>query len=365
MADSEQLSVLNRGVTAWNMYRKLNPEVEPDLRWAALSLANLRGADLSRTRLDRANLSGAMLSQANLHGASLREASLGEANLSSAHLDEANLQRADLSRANLSRASLKSATLSGANLSRTDFFEADLSRAAFTEAFLCQTSFAGTRLAGASGLETCRHLGPSIIEHRTLAHHPHLPAAFLQGCGLQAWEIEAARLHDPALTPAQINDTTEQVRQARTQHRLQIHNLFLSYSHADASFIEHLETHLNARHIRYWRDEHDAPKGRLHNIVTRAMRPNPTVLLVLSKHSVERNWVEYEIDQARKLEQALQRNVLCLINLDDSWTTCDWPEELTDQVVQYPMLDFSTWQEAPVLEETVSRLIAHLGLFGS
>ena len=365
MADSEQLSVLNRGVTAWNMYRKLNPEVQPDLRWVNLSLANLRGADLSQTRLDRANLSGAMLSQSTLHGASLREASLGEANLSSARLDEANLKRADLSRANLSRASLKSATLTGANLSRTDFFAADLTRATFTEAFLYQTSFVDTRLAGAIDLETCRHLGPSIIEHRTLTHHPYLPPAFLRGCGLQAWEIEAARLHDPALTPAQINDAIEQVHQARTRHALQIHNLFLSYGHADAPFVEHLETHLNARHIRFWHDEHDAPKGRLHNIVTRAIRPNPTVLLILSEHSVERNWVEYEIDQARKLEQALQRNVLCLINLDDSWTTCDWPEELTDQVVQYPMLDFSTWQEVPVLEDTFSRLIAHLGLFGT
>ena len=365
MADSEQLSVLNRGVTAWNMYRKLNPEVQPDLRWVNLSLANLRGVDLSQTRLDRANLSGAMLSQANLHGASLREASLGEANLSSARLDEANLKRADLSRANLSRASLKSATLTSANLSRTDFFETDLTQATLTEAFLYQTSFANTRLAGAIDLETCRHLGPSIIEHRTLAHHPHLPPTFLQGCGLQAWEIEAARLYDPALTPAQINDAIQQIHQARTQHPLQIHNLFLSYSYANTPFIEHLETDLNTRHIRYWRDEHDAPKGRLHNIVTRAMRPNPTVLLILSEHSVERNWVEYEIDQAHKLEQTLQRNVLCLINLDDSWTTADWSEELTDQVVQYPMLDFSTWQEAPVPEDIFPRLIAHLGLFGS
>ena len=88
------------------------------------------------------------------------------------------------------------------------------------------------------------------------------------------------------------------------------------------------------------------------------------VLLILSEHSVERNWVEYEIDQARKLEQALQRNVLCLINLDDSWTTCAWPEEFTEQVVQYPMLDFTTWQEAAVFEETFSRLIERLGLSG-
>ena len=129
--------------------------------------------------------------------------------------------------------------------------------------------------------------------------------------------------------------------------------------------LETLETHLNAQHIRYWRDVHDAPTKRLHNIVTRAMRPDPMVLLILSEHSVDRNWVEYEVDQAHKLAQGLQRNALCLITLDASWATCDWPEAYTDQLVQYPMLHFSTWQEAPLFKETFAHLIERLGLFGA
>ena len=304
-----------------------------------------------------------MLSQATLHRASLRETSLGEANLSSARLDEANLKRADLSRANLSRASLQSADLTHANLSRTDLFEARLNRATFNEAFLYQTSFGNTRLTGAIGLETCRHLGPSLIDRPTLAQNPYLPDAFLRGCGLQAWEIEAAKLHDPALTPAQINDVVQQIHRVRGQHPLQLHNLFLCYSHADAAFVEHLETHLNARDILYWHDVHDAPFGRPDNIVIRAMRQNPTVLLVLSEHSAGRNWVDYEIDQAQKLGQILQRTVLCLITLDGHPQSETWPEALIDQMTQHPILDFSNWHDAQGFETTFAHLIDRLGLF--
>ena len=363
MAVPEHVSLLQRGATVWNTWRRNHPDVEPDFRWANFSLANLRGADLSHAKLDRTNLSGAMLSQATLTGASLREASLGEVNFASARLDEANLKRADLNRANLSRAALRGTDLTSANLSRTNLFEARLTQATLSEALLHQTSFGNTRLDGAIGLETCRHLGPSIIDHLTLTHNPDLPEAFLHGCGLQAWEIEAARLHDPTLSPAKITEIIQRIHRVRTEQSLQIHNLFLSYSHADAAFVEHLETHLKARHVLYWHDVHDAPAGRPDNIVARAMRRDPTVLLVLSEHSAERNWMEYEIDRARTLKQALRRTVLCLVTLDASWETADWPETLADEVAQYPILNFSNWQDPQTFDDMFARLMDHLDLF--
>jgi len=110
-------------------------------------------------------------------------------------------------------------------------------------------------------------------------------------------------------------------------------------------------------------DVHDAPAGRPDNIVIRAMRRNPTVLLILSEHSAERTWMAYEIDRARKLKQDLRRNVLCLITLDPSWKTADWSEALADQVAQHPILDFSNWQEARAFDDMFARLIENLGLF--
>ncbi len=363
MANAEHQNTLQQGVKMWNTWRVLHPEITPDLRWANLSLANLRGANLAGALLDKTNLSGAMLSRAILNDASLREASLSETNLSSARLEGANLLRADLSRANLSRAVLQNANLSSANLSRTNLFEATLSRVSFEGAYLYETAFGNTKLAGAANLETCHHLGPSAIDHGTLARHPYLPPSFLRGCGLHAWEIEAMKLHDPSLPPTKISDIAQRVYQTRTAHAIQLHNLFLSFSHPDTAFIERLEAHLDEQDILYWRDVHDAPTTRLKkNIVIRGMRPNPTVLLTLSEHSVKQSWVTYEINQARTIEDALQRNVLCLIALDDSWQTSGWSEEIMDQVVQYPILDFSNWEDPEAFRATYTELIPLLNL---
>ena len=137
----------------------------------------------------------------------------------------------------------------------------------------------------------------------------------------------------------------------------------MSYSHADAAFVETLETHLNAHHILYWRDVHDARTGRPDNIVIRAMRRNPTVLLILSEHSAQRPWVEYELDRARMLEQALRRTVLGLGTLDESWQTSSWAEAWSDETAPHPILDFSNWRDAEVFEDTFARLIERLGLF--
>jgi hypothetical protein len=40
------------------------------------------------------------------------------------------------------------------------------------------------------GLETCRHVSPSTIDHRTLAKSGRFPLAFLRGCGQPEQLIE-------------------------------------------------------------------------------------------------------------------------------------------------------------------------------
>jgi hypothetical protein len=40
-----------------------------------------------------------------------------------------------------------------------------------------------TALTNARGLDSCQHLGPSIVDHRTLQRSGRLPEVFLSGCG--------------------------------------------------------------------------------------------------------------------------------------------------------------------------------------
>ena len=329
-----------------------------DLRETNLSWADLIGADLSGADLSGADLSGADLSEADLVGANFSRANLSRATFREADLSRATFREAPLSRANLNRANLSGADLIEADLSGAILIEADLSRAN-----LLETVFGNTDLTDAKGLVTCRHVGPSILDHRTLAKSGPLPLEFLHGCGLTDWEIESAKLYDPNLSRANIADIVTKVHRLRSDTPIQIHNLYISYSHADAAFVEHLEQSLRARHIRFWRDVHDAPADSLEAIVVRAMRQNPSVLLIFSEHSVKSDWVEFEIQQARKLEKELGGPVLCPIALDESWKKCPWSKVLMKQVRKYNILNFSQWQNDANFARMFGRLVEGLDLY--
>src|SRR5262249_4310025 len=130
MANPEHLQILKQGVEAWNQWWD---QRAPTLQWASFY------------RAESADLQGADLSQANLQGADLR----------------------------------------GADLQGPDRREANLSGV-----FLNETVFSNTDLTTVQGLETCRHRGPSPLDHRTLARFGPLPLAFLRGCGLPERLIE-------------------------------------------------------------------------------------------------------------------------------------------------------------------------------
>ena len=358
MANPEHVAKLQEGVDVWNAWRGQDWTIQPDFCEANLSGADLGRADLRGANLIEVNLLGADLHEANLNGAYLREACLAEANLAGADLGGAKLSGAHLLAADLGGADLGRAVLDGANLSG-----ADLRGVNFASVFLYGTIFVNVDLTNAKGLESCCHNGPSTIDHRTLKQSGKLPLAFLQGCGLNDWEIESAKLYQPGLTHQRITDIVYRIDAIRAESLIQIHNLFISYSHVDSSFIEHLEDHFKKRRIRFWRDMHDAPAGPLEKIVVRAMRHNPTVLLILSAHSVKSDWVEFEAEQARKLEKKLDRHVLCPVALDDSWKTCKWSGVLRNQIEKYHILDFSRWQDTSNFESTFERLLLGLDLF--
>lgn len=364
MADKTHLKLLLKGVQKWNEWKLINIDVCPDLIGADLAGANLRGANLIGANLSRADLNGADLNWADLNGADLIEAALSGAALIGAHLYKAHLSRAhlfgaDLRGAHLNEADLRWADLIGANLSG-----AHLNGADFSYVEIGETVFAAIDLSTVKGLDTAKYAAPSTIGFDTLANSKNLiPASFLRGCGLSDWQIEAAKLHQPDLTNEEINDTIYRIHDLRAQRPIQISPLFISYSHADGTFVDHLETYLVRDGVRFWRDVHHATAGRLERQVDRAMRLNPTVFLILSEHSVESDWVEHEARLARKLEKELGRDVLCPVALDRSWQACRWPERLREQIMEYNILDFSNWQDEAYLDRMYRKLLAGLDLF--
>jgi hypothetical protein len=389
MANKEHLKLLRQGVKAWNRWREDNPGVQPDLFEADLSKARLSGVDLSRADLRgadlvKAELVKAELSRAQLNGADLCEAHLREARLSMADLRGADLREADLNGAHLSGAMLSGAILGGArllgaNLSRAVLSGAVLSRATLLLATLSRADLRGADLGGAivgntsfddvdlsavKRLDAVDHRLPSTVGVDTLdKSRGQIPEAFLRGCGLSDWEIEAAKLYQPDLGRDKIGDIVYRIHDLRAHQAIQINSLFISYSRADGPFVDCLENTFKQKGIRFWRDVHDATAGRLEKQIDRAMRLNPTVLLVLSAASVQSDWVEHEARLARKLEKELGRDVLCPVALDDAWKTCRWPERLREQIMEYNVLDFSAWQDEAFFRRAAGKLIDGLDLF--
>jgi len=139
--------------------------------------------------------------------------------------------------------------------------------------------------------------------------------------------------------------------------------VFLSYSHANTNFVDALEKKLDTAGINFWRDIHDAKAGRSDKNVEHGMRSNPIVIVILSKASVESDWVEHGVDTAAKLSKELKRDVLCPISLDESWKTCDWNGPLRSQIKKYNILDFSRWETPDEMERAFRKLIDGLDLF--
>ncbi len=374
MANEEQLSILKQGIEAWNQWREKNGAIKVDLSGANLSGADLSGIDFRDARLTRvdfreailqkARLSLANLSRATLIGASLHQATLKETRLAHTIITNADLRDVDLSSAYLHKTVLATTDLTGAYLYKAHFSEVYLNNSKFTNAALADTTLAATDLSPAIDLEKTNHHGPSTIGMDTLNKSKgKIPEGFLRGCGLSDTDIEYAKLSNPDLSNEQTNQILYRLHELRAHQAIQLSPLFISYSHNDSAFVEKLETHLNQKGIRFWRDVHDAKAGRLEKQIDQAIRQNPTVLLILSSNSIKSDWVEHEVRTARGLEKEMERDVLCPVALDDSWKSSPWPQRVMEQVMEYNILDFSAWQDDEKFGSTFNKLIDGLGLF--
>ena len=314
MADEEHLRILRQGVSTWNQWQDEHPDIWPELREADLNGADLNGAhlggaDLRGADLRGAHLSGASLIRTHLGGAELRGADLSRARLSGAGLIKANLGGADLhvadlggadlSLANLSGADLFGANLSGANLSGADLRRADLSGADLSGGKVGDTVFGAVDLSVAKGLESVIHSGPSTIGIDTVyASQGRIPEVFLRGAGVPDEFITYMR--------------------SLVARPIEFYSCFISYASKDQEFAERLHADLQARGVRCWFAPEDIQGGRkLHEQIEQAIRHYDKLLLVLSEHSMDSEWVKTEIYHARQDEMRSRRRKLFPISLVD------------------------------------------------
>lgn len=376
MADKKQVALLRQGVREWNAWREgliqiaaldgdahlISADLEEadlvgtnlvraNLVYANLQKADLSGAHLADADLERANLRGAKLNdytnleRTNLWGANLTDAQLKTANLNGAHLSSAILSRANLSGAQLIGADLRGANLFGADLegavlAGTCLIHANLEMANLHGAKLNDTVFADSDLSAVTGLETCEHYGPSIIDVRTLQQSDPLPLEFLRGVGLPDSLI--------AYLPSLLNQP------------LQMYSCFISYSSKDRDFAERLYADLQNKGVRCWFAPRDLPIGaKTWDSIDEAIKLRDKLLLILSENSIISDWVEDEVSKAFAEERDREQLVLLPVRIDDCVmeTPEPWARKLRDQ---RHIGDFTKWRDRDAYQASLDRLLRDL-----
>lgn len=315
MVNAKHLGILKQGVDEWNLWRRENSKVVPDLV----------GVYLRRARLEGANLSKALLFESNLRRAVLRRA-----NLRMAHLGGA-----DLSGANLGNASLRKASLNGANLSRVNLRGADLHQAT-----VGLTVFGNVDLSETKGLETVKHASPSTIGIDTLyLSGGNIPEVFLQGCGLPESMIALAA--------------------GLVRKPVKYYSAFISYAQPDEQLAQTLHEHLQKNGVRVWFAPEDLKIGDpIEDSIDQAIEAHDKLILVLSKNSIDRAWVRHEFARAVEKEKQQKRVVLFPIRLDDAVfeTTEQWAYELRKRHIG----DFRNWTNPLLYQNAINRLLRDL-----
>jgi uncharacterized protein YjbI with pentapeptide repeats len=351
MANPEHLAILKQGVEVWNRWRqeqrKSHGEERLDLRGA-----ELRSADLVKINFGRSYITsrhgGLRFSYVDLRGADLSGALLMGTNFLEADLSEARLTRADLAGAILKEANLFSADLSGASLNNASFWLGDLRGSDWNRVLLGETVFADVDLSEVPNLATCLHLGPSIVDHRTLIRSGTLPLRFLQGCGLPDSLIE----YLPSLL----------------LRAIQYQSCFISHSNLDLDFAHRLHEDLQNNGVRCWFASHDVKSGRkLHEQIDEAIRVYDRLLLILSEHSMNSEWVKTEIANARQREGREKRQMLFPITLVPYEKVKEWKAFDTDtgkdsasEIREYFIPDFSNWKDHNSYQQALERLLRDL-----
>ncbi len=415
MANPKHLKILKQGVEVWNTWRK-EQEAEPidligvdlcgmnlndadfsdadlsDVNFsdASLSGANLKRADLKRANLKRASLcntdffaaslsdanfsdadltsanfigadlydadfsntdlSGARLSNlggADFHGADLSSADLTYADLSGSNLKKAKLRGAKLDYADLSNTNLSGADLIGAYLTATKVYDANLSGVTLNGAQLLNAIFANVDLSEVNGLEAVIHRGPSTIGLDTLyKSQGKIPDSFLRNAGIPEDVME----HFLPLI--------------RNGPPIQWHSCFISYSTKNEEFARRLHSRMRAANMRVWFAPENLKGGKkLHEQLFEAIQIHDRLLIVLSKHSIQSEWVMTEIRKARETEKKEKRRKLFPIRLCDFETLRDWTcfdadtgKDLAVEVREYFIPDFSKWKDHDAFESAFARL---------
>ncbi len=346
MANPEHVAILKHGVDAWNKWRSTNDNVIPDLSEVDLEGATLSNADLSDAQLVHARLRGATLHSVNLSRAELDGADFDDANLCFARIVRTSFGSSKFVGADLSYGTVFRGMVSGADFRRTTLYgtvfrDCVLDGVSFHRARLSGTTFADVDLRKAKGLEQIKADGPFTIGVDTLRRSEGgIPSKFLLNAG--------------------VSDAVMRYAASLVTNPFEFYSCFISHSSRDHRFAQRLHADLQSKGVRCWFAPEDLKIGDKFRVaIDETIRVYDRLLLVLSEHSVQSDWVEKEVETAMEKECEQKRTMLFPIRLDDAVMEIKtgWPADIRRT---RHIADFTHWKNHDAYQKAFERLLRDL-----
>jgi hypothetical protein len=135
---------------------------------------------------------------------------------------------------------------------------------------------------------------------------------------------------------------------------------FISYSSKDQTFAEQLHNDLQDAGVRCWFAPEDMRIGdRIRPTIDQAVRSYDKLLLVLSKHSIDSDWVEREVETASEEERKRKKTMLFPIRLDSAVMKTDQAWAADIRRTRY-IGDFTHWKDHDAYQKAFERLLRDL-----
>ena len=142
-----------------------------------------------------------------------------------------------------------------------------------------------------------------------------------------------------------------------TNNPLEYFTCFISYSSKDSKFAEQLNADLRKQGVRCWFAPEDMRIGdKFRETIDRTIIGYDKVLLIISRHSINSEWVEKEVETAFEEERKRKMIILFPIRVDQDVMNCDkaWAADIRRT---RHIGDFTDWKDDAFYQNALNKLI--------
>jgi TIR domain len=140
---------------------------------------------------------------------------------------------------------------------------------------------------------------------------------------------------------------------------IQHYSCFISYSIKDDEFANRIHADLQNSGVRCWLAPHDMPTGaKIWDAVNEAIRLREKVVLILSEHSINSDWVEDEVTAGFEEERNRGQIVLFPVRLDEA--VMNTSEARAAKLRARNIGDFRNWKDHDAYKQSLARVLRDL-----